>query len=84
MFIAWIKTISPPCTLRILSFNSILAARKELKTHLISIKSDRGIYKKTVPNEQYHQKFKQSCNKDKVGDLILLSSKTTTICLVFI
>lgn len=40
----------------------------------MTVKIDSGIYKKTIPNEQYQQKLKQSCNKDKV-DLILLYVK---------
>ena len=41
----------------------------------MTVKIDSGIYKKTIPKEQYQQRLKQSCNKDKVGDLILLYVK---------
>ena len=35
-------------------------------------------------NQQYHQKVKHDCNEDKVGDLILPSSKIITIYFAFI
>ena len=34
-------------------------------------------------NKQYHQKLKYDCNKDKVGDLKILLSKTITLYSTF-